>query len=278
MSTPVIGFAQPAIDAVYEDATYDIRKLGTHLTTVDAAWDEVLILATFRNGLQGALAYFGEADRPIYVSEEDTSWFTDMVTAGRMRGWHEDMARDLQFEPPRPLMVERVHLNSPLEITLAAAGSTGVTIYALHLLSVVLRHPDSIGGWLPRLAAGWYRARHEAEQARLDYRRESQREKVFDTVLIDHTSKLTDIAANLPDLQASEVRVTGGTGGVPEEITDAQEFAALLEAAHDVQDRGDIESAGQNLQPYEQEGTGRTIAQHEGLERARTATDRRIRT
>ena len=148
MSTPVIGFAQPAIDAVYEDATYDIRKLGTHLTTVDAAWDEVLILATFRNGLQGALAYFGEADRPIYVSEEDTSWFTDMVTAGRMRGWHEDMARDLQFERPRPLMVERVHLNSPLEITLAAAGSTGVTIYALHLLSVVLRHPDSIGGWL----------------------------------------------------------------------------------------------------------------------------------
>ena len=74
------------------------------------------------------------------------------------------------------------------------------------------------------------------------------------------------------------MRVTGGTGGVPEEITDAQEFAALLEAAHDVQDRGDIESAGQNLQPYEQEGTGRTIAQHEGLERARTATDRRIRT
>jgi hypothetical protein len=46
------------------------------------------------------------------------------------------------------LIFERIKLDSSLEITLAAARSTGLVIYALHLLCAVLGDPERIGGWL----------------------------------------------------------------------------------------------------------------------------------
>jgi hypothetical protein len=127
-TTTLTERARASVHVVYPDATYDLGNLGAYFMTVDELWSTVFVLADLRTALR-------PTDAARYLAD------------GR-------------------LAFERIKLNSPLEITLAAAGSTGVIVYALHLLRAVLRDPERIGAWLPRLAVGWHRARREAEVAR----------------------------------------------------------------------------------------------------------------
>ena len=57
--------------------------------------------------------------------------------------------------------VRRVSMHSPLIIELAGSVTTG----ALFLL----KNPDKIGGWLPRVRQQWYRQQLEAERAKRAY-------------------------------------------------------------------------------------------------------------
>jgi hypothetical protein len=57
--------------------------------------------------------------------------------------------------------VRRVSMGSPLTIELIGSGLTG----ALFLL----KHPESIGGWLPRVRESWFNARAAADRARENY-------------------------------------------------------------------------------------------------------------
>jgi hypothetical protein len=56
-----------------------------------------------------------------------------------------------------------------MEVTFAVlqgGGVAGIVAYSIHLLVHLMRDPDRVGAWLPRLVAGWHRGMTEAERAR----------------------------------------------------------------------------------------------------------------
>jgi hypothetical protein len=98
------------------------------------------------------------------------------------------------------LTFERIKLDSPLEITLTATGSTGVIIYGLHLFCAFPSGFCKIGGWLPRLVAGWQKARREAARTRQEHRVEVIRGQLTDLLIKQNISTLLRLAEN-PELE-----------------------------------------------------------------------------
>ena len=47
-------------------------------------------------------------------------------------------------------------------------GLVALTVYATFLTARVLRDPERIGAWLPRLVAGWHQGMREAEKRKLE--------------------------------------------------------------------------------------------------------------
>jgi hypothetical protein len=103
------------------------------------------------------------------------------------------------------LTFERIKLDSPLEITVAAAGSTGVVICALHLLCAFLWDPEGIG-WLPRLVAGWNEAHRDAEMARQEHRAEVIRGQLTDLLIKQNMSRLMRLAETLSSMTCTQFR------------------------------------------------------------------------
>jgi hypothetical protein len=123
------------------------------------------------------------------------------------------------------LTFQRIKLDSPLEIIVAAAGSTGVIIYALHLLCAFLVDPERIGGWLPRLVTGWHKARRDAEMVRQGQRVEVIRGRLTDLLVKQNMSSLMRLAQNpeLQDLHPAQITLVGGDDETPEDIRKALE-------------------------------------------------------
>jgi hypothetical protein len=228
--------AQPTLHAVYPETVYEVGMLGWHFAAIHAAWPHLLVLAI--------LCTHEDEDPEARVAkilrllEEPTIYFA------RDQDWQQwyRALNPAQGEPPpfdetigdlaeRELIVlrapeltfQRIQLDSPLEITLAAAGSTGVIIYALHLLCAFLRDPDRIDGWLPRLVAGWHQARRDAELARQEHRDEVGRGQLTDLLIKQNISRLMRIAQNpeLHDLHPVRVTLVGAEDQMPEDIREA---------------------------------------------------------
>jgi hypothetical protein len=206
---------------VYSEAAYDVGTVTRYFSSVNEAWRLVFFLAAYRALLADRhVTYIDwlDADQPMIAYDEQNlpDWLEQSMRRVPKRG-SSDPSADLvwltMFELP-PLMFERIRLNSPLEVTLAAAGSTGLTIYALHLLRSVLSDPGRIGAWLPRLAAGWYEARQEALKARQEYEDELRQTKEIVDKKVD---ALMDLSEDLEKVQPDELTVTGATE-TPEDI------------------------------------------------------------
>lgn len=162
MSTTVTRRGHHAIHVSYGEESYSVGSLGSYFMSINGAFRLVLQLVNYRaaNPSEELPLSFSEEPPPLdpvptadVESPEAGGLFTPLARIKTPRWTHS-------FPGQSPwLKVERIQLNSPLDITLAieAAGTTGVTVYAMHLLSAVLRHPERIGGWLPRLAAGCIR-------------------------------------------------------------------------------------------------------------------------
>ncbi|MEO3860134.1 hypothetical protein [Acrocarpospora sp. B8E8] len=78
-----------------------------------------------------------------------------------------DVEIELMRQPKssaRDLTVVRISMESPLTLELLVTGA-GVASTAVYLF----RNPDKIGEWIPKLQAGWYRGRVEAERAKRAY-------------------------------------------------------------------------------------------------------------
>ena len=234
-------FAQPTLQAVYPKNVYEVGMLGWHFAAIHAAWPHLLVLA--------ALCTHEDEEPEARVAkilrllEEPTIYFA------RDRDWqHWHRALDpVHGEPPpvdetigdlaeRELTVlrapqltfERIKLDSPLEITVAAAGSTGVVIYALHLLCAFLRDPERIGGWLPRLVTGWHKARRDAEMVRQGPRVEVIRGQLTDLLIKQNLSRLMRLAQNpeLEDLHPVQITLVGAEGETPADIREAWQRSA----------------------------------------------------
>jgi hypothetical protein len=215
--------------------------LGWHFAAIHAAWPHLLVLA--------ALCIHEDEDPEARVAkilrllEEPTIYFA------RDPDWQQ-WSRALnpaQGEPPPvvetmedlgeseltvlrapELTFERITLDSALEITLAAAESTGVILYALHLLCAVLRNPEGIGGWLPRLHAGWHEARRRAEMVRQEHRVDVIRGQLTDLLIKQNMSRLMRLAQNpeLQDLHPVQVTLLGAGDETPADIREALERSA----------------------------------------------------
>jgi hypothetical protein len=228
--------AQPTLRAVYPETVYEVGMLGWHFAAIHAAWPHLLVLA--------ALCTHEDEDPEARVAkilrllEEPTIYFA------RDRDWQQwyRALNPAQGEPPPivetmedlaeseltvlrapELTFERIKLDSPLEITVAAAGSAGVVIYTLHLLCAVLLDPEGIGGWLPRLVAGWQKARRDAEMVRQEHRVEVLRGRLTDLLIKQNMSRLMRLAQNpeLHDLHPVEVTLVGAEDETPEDIREA---------------------------------------------------------
>ena len=216
--------ATPTLHAVYPETVYEVAMLGWHFAAIHAAWPHLLVLAT--------LCTHEDEDPEARVAkilrllEEPTIYFA------RDPDWqHWYRALDPAHGEPPPveetigdlaereltvlrvpqLTFERIKLDSPLEITVAAAGSTGVVIYALHLLCAFLRDPERIGGWLPRLVTGWHKARRDAEMVRQGHRVEVIRGRLTDLLIKQNMSRLMRLAQNpeLHDLHPVQITLVG---------------------------------------------------------------------
>jgi hypothetical protein len=229
-------FAQPTLQALYPETVYEVGMLGWHFAVIHAAWPHLLVLATLCTH---------EDEEPearvakiLRLLEEPTIYFA------RDRDWQRwyraldplhgepppvdetisDLAeRELTVLRAPELTFERIKLGSPLEITVAAAGSTGVIIYALHLLCAFLRNPERIGGWLPRLVARWRKARRDAEMERQEHRVEVIRGQLTDLLIKQNMSTLMRLAQNpeLQDLHPVQATLIGAEEEMPEDISEA---------------------------------------------------------
>ena len=210
--------------------------LGWHFAAIQAAWPHLLVLAALCTHEDEAPE--ARVAKILRLLEEPTIYFA------RDPDWQQwyraldpahgepppvdetigDLAeRELTVLRVPQLIFERIKLDSPLEITLAAAGSTGVIIYALHLLCAFLRDPERIGGWLPRLVAGWHKARRDAEMERQEQRDEVIRGELTDLLIKQNVSRLMRLAQNpeLYDLHPVQVTPLGAEDETPEDIREA---------------------------------------------------------
>lgn len=231
-------FARPTLRAVYPETVYEVGMLGWHFAAIHAAWPHLLVLA--------ALCTHEDEDPEARVAkilrllEEPTIYFA------RDPDWQQwyraldpvhgepppvdetigDLAeRELTILRAPQLIFERIRLDSPLEITVAAAGRTGVTSYALHLLCAFVRNPERIGGWLPRLTTGWHEARRDAEMARQEHRLEVIRGQLTDLLIKQNMARLMRLAQNpeLQDLHPVQAALIGAEHETPEDIRQALE-------------------------------------------------------
>jgi hypothetical protein len=234
-------FAQPTLQAVYPETVYEVGMLGWHFAAIQAAWPHLLVLAALRTHADEEPE--ARVAKILQLLEEPTIYFA------RDRDWqHWHRALDPVHGEPPPvdetigdlaereltvlrapqLIFERIQLDSPLEITVAAAGSTGVVIYALHLLCAFLRDPERIGGWLPRLVTGWHKARRDAEMVRQGHRVEVVRGQLTDLLIKQNLSRLMRLAQNpeLQDLHPVQITFVGAEDETPPDIREALERSA----------------------------------------------------
>ena len=235
METTAEG-APPTLQAVYPETVCEVGLLGWHFAAIHAAWPHVLALAALRTEPDEEPE--ARVSKILRLLEEPSIYFA------RDRDWQEwvraldpvhgepppvdetigDLAdRELTVLRAPQLTFERIKLDSPLEITVAAAPSTGVVIYALHLLCAFLGDPESIGGWLLPLVTDWHKARRDAEMVRQGPRVEVIRGQLTDLLIKQNMSTLMRLAQNpeLQDLHPAQIALVGAEGHMPEDIKEA---------------------------------------------------------
>jgi hypothetical protein len=94
-------------------------------------------------------------------------------------------------------------------------GVTALVIYVVHLLVKVMRDPERLGAWLPRLLATWHREMTKAEKARRKHEEAKQKRKKQKPAGAASEQQLADTDA------PKELPATDGTGvGAGEQTED----------------------------------------------------------
>lgn len=229
------------LQAVYPETVCEVGMLGWHFAAIHAAWPHLLVLAALRTRQDEEPE--ARVTKILRLLQEPTIYFA------RDRNWQQwyqaldpvhgepppvddrigDLAeRELTVLTMPQLTFERITLDSALEITVVTAKSTEVVIYAVHLLCAFLRDPERIGGWLPRLATGWHKARRDAEMVRQGHRVEFIRGQLTDLLIKQNMSTLMRLAENpeLQDLHPLQITVVGAEDETPEDIRQALNSSA----------------------------------------------------
>ena len=81
--------------------------------------------------------------------------------------WHSARPGELP-DPPRLIAIR---MNSPLIAELLSPENE-VGVLALGVVGYILKHPETLGGWVGRARTAWYETRRRAAQARQEYQDE----------------------------------------------------------------------------------------------------------
>jgi hypothetical protein len=72
-------------------------------------------------------------------------------------------------EDPGSPQVAYIRMGSPLIAALISGSGNGLGVLALGMVGYLLKHPETLGGWLSRVRAATYRDRIEALEQRSEY-------------------------------------------------------------------------------------------------------------
>jgi hypothetical protein len=238
------------IRAVYGDSRYEVGLLGKYFTSLSAAWDACTELAAMRsphvvtseaiNQLRATSAYAGALEDLREYAEQLEKKLKSTVTQRKRRDlWHrlEVVRAELlrlrlltspertsvtELQPLEKLEIFHLRIESPMEVTLAVVQGGGVmaaVAYSVHLLVHVMRDPERVGGWLPRVVAGWHKGMTDVEQARQDHA-EAETERKRRRAVDNPSERLIAAAENLKELPADEATAIGA-GETPDDIVAA---------------------------------------------------------
>lgn len=110
-----------------------------------------------------------------YLEAIGEVWHACVDVAGGSSRDHVPLARSdpdemrIPTQPSLRLLVDRLTIGSPMDITFAvggAAGTTTLAFFVVRLFAQALRDPTKIGSWLPLVLAGWHEGMSEAERQR----------------------------------------------------------------------------------------------------------------
>jgi hypothetical protein len=245
------------IRAVFAEKPYAVNERGSYFVALEDAWQAGLALASHNARVRDALRHavdalvkeesdhldaFTEAQSErllqiatfyswFYTDEEEVETFSQ-----RLDQLNEDANAELdsEFARIRSLLLEasgrtpvsftisRLRIESPMELAVAVVqtgGPTALAVYALHLLVPVMRDPERVGAWLPRLPVGLRKGMTEAERAGKDLadaRAERKKQRAID----DAADRLITAAKKIKALPAAEATAIGA-GDAPDDIVAA---------------------------------------------------------
>jgi hypothetical protein len=121
------------------------------------------------------MVVFGPAEsctfswNPSVLTLEDLALFTSLLLE-----LHNDVAvpyvTEQHYEPSiglqKPPRVARISMGSPL-VTQVVAGSGGIV--SLGMIGFILRNPDKLGAFLPRIRESWNESSKRALEAKFEY-------------------------------------------------------------------------------------------------------------
>jgi hypothetical protein len=251
VTAPLQRPATAGIRAVYQEREYDVGLFGRYFTSLESAGTACFGLAlqnpVIRDSIPDIERVYDKYVRAVEAQQREqetqlirsmplvsystsgSTWFILQDLAIEMRSHFETRPKPSKEELSGTLLLEisRLRIESPMELTLAVVQAVGqgggvaaACIYAVHLLAKVMRDPERVGAWLPRLRAGWHKGMAQMEQARQEHE-DAERERSQQAVIISNASnQLVAAAESLKELPTAEVIATSA-GEPPEDIVPA---------------------------------------------------------
>jgi hypothetical protein len=195
-----------SIRAVYPHLSYEIYLMSRYFRTFASLWNSCLALIDYRYGVPfpGRDPFTGRGVEPhpeSSESSESSMWIPSQ--------------KGVRF------VVHQMSIGSPMEITFVVEGGALVIgAYSAYLFARVLRSPESIGSWLPRLVAGWHQGWREAESeesARLNARgREGPTDQLPIPEQVREVQRLMNLSRELLELHMKAEQVIAV--GLPDDL------------------------------------------------------------
>jgi hypothetical protein len=250
--TPRVG-----LHAVYGDAFYETTEVGRYFYFVGQIWPRCEALAYFRETGFLHPSSLDRPTRELeneveiwrYLERQQdalVSWLDEEGKGGRLRqqdvrvlvrerhqrlsGLHHRLGEQLQIsryqlERLRPdkssssLQISGLRLNSPLDISLAVqGGALTIVVYGMHILVHVMKDPERVGAWLPRVVKGFRIGMQEATRAKQPPQ-SSLSEEEHMQVLTSSVAEIQDMAQEGLEGLHPDLVETEGAGDTPEDIT-----------------------------------------------------------
>lgn len=203
---------------------YPVFTVADHLTAIQTAWDCCYAIATYRRLLdRGEREYDKALARPTLEQLNELIRQMPEEVHGEIRNAQRQQQRRISWLDAEPDLLSKRELNdlgyefplltlgylrlgSPFGMDLLVEGAaTGSSIAAILLLFRAMRDSKAVGGWIPRLLAGWREGMYEADEAK--------RKRLRQTPVV---ADFIEASESLTELELVEINIHGLEDPSPE--------------------------------------------------------------